>query len=424
MLPFKYFSYLDLKIVKQYAIAFGFSIIGALINFYFFRQVFHHIGEESFYYYAYSRRIISFASPVLLLGLGISLPRAMGLYRNDSVKQQRLFLLTILFISVISSLWVVFNFFLNNSLTQLFWGEESELTLKLSLVLSFFLFGTNVSAVIHAYYRGKINALMSGVIELLVQSLIPLFAFVILSDLIKIYSLIAGGIILFNILMIVLMIRKFDVTIKNFINISELKELMDYGIRRVPGDFFYAMIIFLPAFFAGRFFGVEFAGVVSFGLSLLTLFNLPATAISFVTLSRSAQLLSTSKSRLKKETYLLLVMALAYSFVVLVVCYFFLSNLLALFFDTTFIKHSDYLFAILLALPMLVAFTVYRSITDSAFKRSYNSMFMFIALLVFILFAILARFLNDPSFILYGNITVYSILAVSSFVISRKIFRI
>ena len=183
------------------------------------------------------------------------------------------------------------------------------------------------------------------------------------------------------------------------------------------------MITFLPAFLASRFFGVEFAGIISFGLSLLTLFNLPATAVSFVTLSRSAQLLSSDKQRLRKETYLLLSLALIYSFAVLVFCYFFLDTLLTLFFDSSFTKHFDSLFVLLLALPMLVAFTVYRSITDSAYKRSYNSLFMFLALLCFALFATLFKYYNQPNFILYGNIMVYVILAILSFTLSLRIFK-
>ena len=139
MVSIKYLSYFDSKIVKQYLFAFGFSIIGALINFYFFRQVFHHIGEDSFYYYAYSRRIISFASPVLLLGLGVSLPRAMGLYGSDEEKQQRLFLATMLFIALVSLVWVGLNLLFNNWFSKLLWGEVNPFTLKLSLA-SFFLF--------------------------------------------------------------------------------------------------------------------------------------------------------------------------------------------------------------------------------------------------------------------------------------------
>lgn len=423
MVSIKYLSYFDSKIVKQYLYAFGFSIIGALINFYFFRQVFHHIGEDSFYYYAYSRRIISFASPVLLLGLGVSLPRAMGLYGSDEAKQQRLFLATMLFIALVSLVWVGLNLVFNNWFSKLLWGEVNPFTQKLSLALSFFLLGTNVSAIVHAFFRGKINALMSGVVELLVQSLIPLLAFVIFSNLVQIYSVISVCIIVFNVLVLMVMLKHFNVSINDFFRIYELKELLDYGVRRVPGDFYYAMITFLPAFLASRFFGVEFAGIISFGLSLLTLFNLPATAVSFVTLSRSAQLLSSDKQRLRKETYLLLSLALIYSFAVLVFCYFFLDTLLTLFFDSSFTKHFDSLFVLLLALPMLVAFTVYRSITDSAYKRSYNSLFMFLALLCFALFATLAKYYNQPNFILYGNIMVYVILAILSFTLSLRIFK-
>lgn len=423
MLGFKFFSYFDSKIIRQYAIAFGFSIFGALINFYFFRQVYHNIGEESFYYYAYSRRIIAFVSPILLLGLGISLPRAIGVYNNDKIKTTRLLLLSLIVISIITTIWILFNFFCNRWLTELLWGEVNEISLRLNFIISIYLYSLNLSAIIHSYFRGKINALTSGIIELTVQSVIPLVAFILLKDLVKIYTAISFFIFLFDLIVLIFILSKKRIKLNGLIRKNELNELLSYGIRRVPGDLFYSLIIFLPAFFAGKFFSIELAGVFSFGLSLLTLFNLPSTAISFVTLSRSAQLLTFDKYRLKKETHMLLSLTVIYSFFVILFCSLFLNKLLTLFFDESFVKHSNELFNIILALPMLVVFTVNRSIIDSAFKRSYNSIFMFVALVFFMFFAILARHFHNVNFIILGNVIVYLTLSILSLLISKKIFR-
>jgi len=160
--------------------------------------------------------------------------------------------------------------------------------------------------------------------------------------------------------------------------------------------------------------------VFCFLFSLLTLFNLPATAVSFVTLSRSASLLVNEKEKLKKETGYLLLIGIGYSALVMLLSYVFLDSFLKLFFDEEFVRNSQILIQILWALPVLVVFTILRSLTDSAYKRSYNSLFIFIALLMFGVFSIFAVQDSDPIMLIYGNIFAYFSLALMSLILAYK----
>ncbi|MBA7543163.1 hypothetical protein ES705_35490 [subsurface metagenome] len=418
------FSQIEPHIFNKYLIIFGFSIIGALINFFFFRQVYLNIGEDSFYYYAYSRRVISFLSPVLLLGIGISLPRAIGHFSQDKSKTMRLFMVSLITLSLVSLLWLLLNIFCNKWFTGLIWGEITPLAQKLNIAISVYLMSINISAGIHSYFRGKIDALTAGIIDLMAQAILPLVAFLLISDLVVIFYSISIMVFSLNLLVIFLIIRKFSfIELKRNLLLKETGELLGYGIRRIPGDIFYALLIFLPAYFAGSYFNIRLAGVFSFGLSLLTLFNLPATAISFVTLSRSASLLIYEKEKLRKETEYLLIIGVCYSAFIMVLSYLFLDKFLHLFFDEEFVKHSQTLIRILWALPLLVVFTILRSLTDSAYKRPYNSFFIFIALLILGAFSIFAVQNSNSVILIYGNIISYFALALLSLVLVNKTLR-
>ena len=415
------FPQIEIHILNQYLITFGFSIIGALINFFFFRQVYVNIGEDTFYFYAYSRRIISFLSPILLLGIGISLPRAIGHSSTDQTAAANLFIVSFSIISLASLIWLLLNLFFNKWITGIIWGEATLMTQNLNIALAICLLSINITACIHSYFRGKIDAMTAGTIDILAQSILPLTAFLLISNLVSIYYTISVLVMALNIVVIYMVLKKATINVlKRKFFFNHVLELLSYGIRRVPGDIFYSFLVFVPSFFAGYIFNIQLAGVFAFGLSLLTLFNLPATAISFVTLSRSATLIISDRQKLREETGYLIIIGLLYSFLVLIVLYYFLDSFLTIFFDKEFLKHSQTLFKLLWALPVLVVFTILRSITDSAYKRPFNSYFIFVALIVFGAFSIFALNDSNPLMLIYGNTAAYFSLAFLSLLIVRK----
>lgn len=425
MINYKLFLSFDSNTLRQYLITFFFSILGALVNFYFFRQVYINIGEESFYYYSFARRVISFLSPVLLLGIGISLPRAIGHYSKDENKIGHFFMISLFVLTLAALIWFLLNIICNQWFTQLIWGENTVITKHLNIALSIYLISLNVAACIHSYYRGKINAMMAGVIDILVQSVLPLSAFLLLNNLISIFYMISILVGILNIVLIIVIVKSHKLYWDRWPSlVNEIKEFLGYGLRRVPGDIFYAMLIFLPAYFAGKYYNMKLAGLYSFGLSLLFLFNLPATAVSFVTLSRSASLLIKSKSTLRREMRYLLILGLGYSILALLLLYLFLGDFLSIFFDQEFMKYTQILFQMLWALPGLVIFTILRSLIDSAYIRPYNAYFIFIALIIMLVFAIFGVQMANPIMLILGNITAYIVLAALSLFLSFKILKI
>ena len=313
-------------LLNKYIFTFFFSIIGALINFWFFRAAFVMINEESFYYYAYARRVISFISPVLLAGLGVALPRGIGLFHKEKEKIDRMLFVTFLITLSISILWYGLNVFFNDWFTKLVWGRINPFSQKLNQAIGLYIIGLNMFGCIHSYFRGKLQVIYAGLLELLALTLIPLFAFIILSDLIKIYNLVSLVLIIINFLIIISVLNKFkNINIKYYL--KEAKELLSYGIPRVPGDVVFALLIFLPAFVSSRYFSIEYAGIIGFGSALITLVNLPASAISFVSLSRFAFKLNKSRTKLRKEVMLLVLGSIIYGGLASIFLYYSLESI-------------------------------------------------------------------------------------------------
>jgi len=409
-------------LLNKYIFTFFFSIIGALINFWFFRAAFVNISEESFYYYAYARRVISFISPVLLAGLTIALPRGIGLFHQYNGKIKRMLFVTFSITLLISILWYALNVFFNDWFTALIWCSVNPFSQKLNQAIGLYIIGLNLFGCMHSYFRGKLQVVYAGLLELLALTLIPLFAFIFLSDLVKIYNLISLVLIVINFLVFISVFGKFkNINIKYYL--KEVKELLSYGILRVPGDVVFALLIFLPAFISSRNFGVEYAGIIGFGSAIITLTNLPASSISFVSLSRFAFMLSESKSKLRREVMLLVLGSIIYGGLVSIFLYYSLEYLIELFLDKSVLKYVELMKGMVLAIPPFLVFTILRSLIDAAYKRPFNSYNIIISTFCLLIFSYFSVKKVNIFIIVQGIVFSYTLLAGLSIYRTIKIFK-
>lgn len=398
------------ELLNKYLFTFSFAIIGAVINFWFFRAAFVIISEESFYYYAYARRVISFISPVLLVGLGVALPRGIGLFHQDKVKIDRMLFVTFSITLSISILWYGLNVFFNDWFTKLVWGRINPFSQKLNQAIGLYIIGLNMFGCIHSYFRGKLQVIYAGLLELLALTLIPLFAFIFLSDLVEIYNLVSLVLIIINLLIFISVFNKFkNINIRYYL--KEAKELLSYGIPRVPGDVVFALLIFLPAFISSRYFSIEYAGIIGFGSALITLVNLPASAISFVSLSRFAFKLNKSRTKLRREVMLLVLGSIIYGGLVSMFLYYSLEYLIELFLDQSVLKHVELIKGMVLAIPPFLVFTILRSLIDAAHKRPYNSYNIIISTFCLLIFSYFSVKKVNIFIIVQGIVFSYTLLA-------------
>ncbi|MCT4638579.1 MAG: hypothetical protein N4A72_12835 [Bacteroidales bacterium] len=375
------------ELFKKYLIVFGFSFLGAIINVWLLRFIYHSIGEESMLHYTYARRVVTFASTILLLGLGVALPRYIGRSDFDKNKSKQLLASSMLPVVFITSVWFLLNTIFPELFTSLIWGELTENTVKLNRVVTLYVIGLNMHGVIHSYYRGKQSVFSAGILELFSLALIPLFSAIGATDLIELYYFMAVGTL---ICMGGLLIKIIN---KNSFNefSSNIKLLLSYGIRRVPGDIAWAVFVILPPYFATKFIAVDSGGIVSLGITFVNLAAIAPTAISFIALSRSASMIKTDRHKLKREFSTLTIGMLAYSVALILFLNVFMTFIIEMFFDNNMLPHVSIIKRITWAIGPFVVFTLFRSLIDAAFKRPYMSYYSIISVIIFCLYMFLNR---------------------------------
>ncbi len=407
------------QIYNKYLITFVFSIINAFFNFYFFRSALKNLGEESFYYYAYSRRIIAFVSPILIMGIGVGLPRYMGVYFKYKRDTSILLSSSLVIVSIMAIVWGMFNLTFNEFMTSIIWGKVSKFTLSLNLSISLFLFSFCLWGIIHSYFRGKIMVVTSGILLLIVESFIPFLGFYFINSLNIIYYFISTSLIGFAVVMLIILFKKKFV----FPSYTVIIKLLKYGIRRIPGDLAFSLLVFLPSFFAITLLNIEYAGIISFAGAILTLSALPASAISFNILSRSAFLFLNNKKLLKNEVKKILIVGILYGIITYTFFKFMLVDLITWFMDPALLKYIEIMEYFLIAIPAYVIFILLRSVIDGTKIKAYNSRNLLISLIVFLTFALIAILYHSVNTIIFGIIAAYFSLGLLSLIRVYKIFK-
>jgi O-antigen/teichoic acid export membrane protein len=71
-----------------------------------------------------------------------------------------------------------------------------------------------------------------------------------------------------------------------------MKELFRYGVQRVPGDFFLMALFTLPATIVAHVYGVERAGFVAFGISIVSMIGGVFAPVGLVLLPKATAMLA------------------------------------------------------------------------------------------------------------------------------------
>ncbi|MCC7303162.1 MAG: hypothetical protein IT233_11015 [Bacteroidia bacterium] len=253
------------------------------------------LGESGFSEYAVVRRSISFIQPVVMLGVGVGLPRYVayamegkaGASPGDYLKASfRITLLTTILFVVIALLFKDF-------LAQLFFGNEaySGLILPLCVCIS----GLVLHSLVYSFFRGRIKMIAANLIQAFNLGIVPLAAFYFaqsVTDVLLFTGIawfITGGMVFIAQLLI-------SGGGAYGSGKGAGKELFSYGIRRVPGDMLLMALLSFPAFLAANSYddSLEIAGQVAFAMSLLNMAGAAFAPVCLILLPQTSRILASS----------------------------------------------------------------------------------------------------------------------------------
>ncbi len=225
-------------------------------------------GTDGFGTYTVSRRCLSIIGFPALLGLGVSLPRYMG--SSSSLSDKDNFFLASIFLSIpsLSILPSVLLVAPTWAATFLF-GDKSFSYMTAPLAAG--VIGLNLYTVVYSYFRGQLRMWSANFLQCLAMGIVPPFS-VVLSDgnVGLAITLLGVSWALLSLTILFLLLKRIwpDRAITRVLW-RNVKILAGYGIPRIPAEFALFGLFAVPPLLIVRTAGIERAGFVSLGLTLV-----------------------------------------------------------------------------------------------------------------------------------------------------------
>jgi O-antigen/teichoic acid export membrane protein len=251
-----------------------------------------HFGKEGFSEYAIARRTISLIYPALLLGLPLALSRFIAYTKRESGTSCHYYGAALWCLGTTSLAGAGLIVLFRREFAYLFFGSVgyTRLLIPMSLVL----IGLTLHSVVHAYYRGRQDFKYANSLQFINFAVVPVIVFSKLAAGVG-EVLAAWGLCTLGVAAVALMLTPWRQELVST-SWSEAKQLLGYGIQRMPGVFALLALMTLPATFTVHLLGVQEGGYIAFGVSLLNMVGALFTPVGVVLLPKASQMLAEGAS--------------------------------------------------------------------------------------------------------------------------------
>jgi O-antigen/teichoic acid export membrane protein len=340
------------------------------------------MSEYGFSEYNLARRSISFLQPLIMIGLGVAVPRYTSMYpQRNSILPTGFFLLVLsalFFSSIIVGLKEYF--------ATLFFGEESYSPFIFPLLL--LLLGYCFHSILFGFLRGKHNVYFANGIQLLNLGFIPIAVLLYTSDVLSLLY-ITSILLLFACLSIsVILVFKYSFNLNKIRILVDSKTLLNYGLPRVLGDFALLALITSPTYIILSFQdNTLIGGDVAYSITLLNLVGAAFAPLGLVILPEVASFLTARNYTMIKSRFkLFIVVSLALTFLGYLLFYFFSDFILSILLGDDY--RENIINVSLIVLSGSFGYGLYiilRSFLDAIKVQATNAINLIITLILFAL---------------------------------------
>jgi O-antigen/teichoic acid export membrane protein len=280
--------------IKEYAPTFltEFTVMASQIIVY--KLAAHYLAKQGFSEYALARRTVSLIFPIPVLGLSVGLPRYISFSngRNDRESADRYFGATLWCAGIASLLCVVLINLFAGAFSYLFFGSQSYR--GLAFPISLMILGLCEHTVACGYFRGHMELNRANVLQLINLALLPILVFFSARHSLEAILTTLGSLSIMTSSLALCLTPLRAMARKSG---TEIQELLRYGIQRVPGDFFLMALFTLPATIVAHLYGVEQAGFVAFGISIVSMIGGVFAPVGLVLLPKATWMLAEGAHR-------------------------------------------------------------------------------------------------------------------------------
>lgn len=391
---------------------FGILLISLLI----YRWFKISYGEEGFAEFSLFKRGSGYLTTFMLMGMGVALPRQIAIDVGNKKKTHN-YLTAAIAILIIGLLILFFIFlFFKEQFAYLLFGNIGYENLINPLLL--LVFGLLLQSIGYGYLRGFLRMIEANIYQFANLGILPALCFFLTSSVEAYFYCLA--------MLSILLFAFFIFRIRKELHFSfegifpYIKKLFTYGVQRMPGDFALGSLFTLPAIFVAHDKGVIQAGYIAFAVSLLKLVGSLFGPIGLIFLPKISKLLGEKKYEVvRKHSLDLLKICVILSVTGLIVFQFFSVEILSLYLGNVNQRLNSITKTIMFGSVFYAIYVTMRSIIDSYYEKSLNTISVFIT---FLLFLIINNILTDV--ILALNISLFILSIITLFFISRILKKI
>lgn len=380
-----------------------------------------HLGKAGFAEYALSRRTMSLIQPAMVMGLGVGIPRYIAISSSNRDREPDNYFIAGFYLLLALSLVITIGLFaLKDIGAFLLFGDSkySYLVPPISLMLV----GMSLHVSCYSFFRGKVMMRYANLIQVINIGIVPLLIFFFAKDIAAL--LIATGAVWIAVCCVFLLLIYKALPQRKAPLGTYMKELVRYGVQRVPGDLAMAALMTLPATFTAHLAGVKEAGYVAFGISLVNMAGGVFAPIGLVLLPKTSLLIA-ERNFVKIEYYvkrLLNVTAIltVFGFVVFEI---FADELITVYLGHAF---SDIKYTARVLFVASLAYNFYvsvRSVIDAFYVKSVNTKNILVSLLAYLGLSGLGYIYGTGSLIAVSFVLAISLLGLLTLYETFKILK-
>lgn len=370
------------------------------------------LGKVGFSEYAVARRVTSLIQPLLLLGLGVGLPRyvAVADSRGDTESGHRCFNATLVVTGTTTLICLLAIGFLGGELSFLFFADAQHRVLLPSLWVM--LAGLTFHSVVYSYLRGQLAMGRANALQFVNMSIVPLLVLAARPVSARAVLLLTGtGWTLFALITSLLATPLWDFNLHFY---KELRVLLRYGIQRVPGDFAYTALYALPAMVVTHLGGLGDGGMAALAISIVSMITAIFAPVGVILLPKVSRSVGQGNlEELRQEIMLLRKVSVIIPAVLIVAIEFGANMLLRGYLGPNFESAAQIVRVSCIAAVPLSFFCATRSVMDAAYDNAKNTANLLMALAVLVCCAAVCILVHAPQIVfLWSFVFSTAVLAV------------
>jgi O-antigen/teichoic acid export membrane protein len=271
-----------------------------LVSFLFvFRLVARDFGPEGLGEYSLVKRATALLIPLLLLGLGMGIPRYIAISR-DSKERAAYMQVTLVAVSV-AGLFLLFMNLLKECFAKVFFGNSGYA--DLISPLSFHVAGFVLHSLAYSYLRGRLFVNAFNCLQAINVAVVPLMLLLFFRNItiIRLVTWSGFATCMFSLAFMLPFTKEFLVGVERSQFRSSSKDLLRYCIPRIPSSFALAGFFSIGPIIAAHFASAKEAGYLSVSQRLLNIVGTAVTPLGIILLPKVSSMISQERDEEIKQ---------------------------------------------------------------------------------------------------------------------------